>query len=324
MLLAVDEINNNGGVKGKKIKLIIEDDAGNPTTAVNAFEKLAGTDKVPMILGPLSSGCSMATAPVAEKNKVVQLSTLAGIPDLSKAGDYIFRIYPSSELGARFAAKQALEIFKPKKIAILFMNNSFGESAKNIYLEVAKESGCKVVTVDGFQEGEKDLKTLLSKVMQGGPDILFCSAYWQDGANILVQMQELGMKMPVIGEDGWRGPLFNLVGEAGLTHLYFSDILFGKEFKDNTVMQEFIANFMTRYNKNASTYSATGYDAVYVAKTALENAKYSGEDIKNILYTIDVKGATGEIKFDKNGDNVGIKFGIFKLDNNNDSMLVTE
>ena len=125
MLLAVDEINNNGGVKGKKIKLIIEDDAGNPTTAVNAFEKLAGTDKVPMILGPLSSGCSMATAPVAEKNKVVQLSTLAGIPDLSKAGDYIFRIYPSSELGARFAAKQALEIFKPKKIAILFGCRSF-------------------------------------------------------------------------------------------------------------------------------------------------------------------------------------------------------
>lgn len=322
MLLAVEEINNTGGIKGSKIKFIIEDDAGDPKTSVNAFIKLATTDKVPVVLGPLSSGCSMATAPVAEKNKVVQISTLAGIPALSEAGDYVFRIYPSTEVGARFAAQEAIKRFKPKKIAIMHMHNPFGEAAKGIYEGVAKRLNIKVVEVVGFPDGENDFRTQLSKIRQSNPDILFCSAYWREGSRILVQMQELGLDIPVVGEDGWRGPIADIVGEKGLKSLYFADIAFGPEFKDSKIMQRFIKNFVSKYHEKASTYAATGYDAVYIAKKVIEEGGYSGEGIKNALYSIDYVGALGHIKFDKKGDDIGVTFALFQLNVKNEGIVV--
>ncbi|MBM4141766.1 MAG: hypothetical protein FJ242_09880 [Nitrospira sp.] len=322
MLLAVEEINKDGGIEGKRIKLIIEDDAGDPKTAVNAFNKLANTDKTPIVLGPLSSGSSMATAPIAEKTKVVQLSTLAGIPDLSKAGDYVFRIYPSTEIGARFAAEQAFNRFKPKRVAIMYMNNPFGEAAKKIYVETAKEFNIKVADTESFSDGEKDFRTQLSKIKQSAPDVLFCSAYWGEGSGILVQMQEFGLNVPVVGEDGWRGPIADIVGKKGLNKLYFVDIAFGPEFKDNDVIQMFLKRFEEKYHKKASTYAATGYDAVYIAKKTIEAGGYSGEGIKNALYKVDYMGALGHIKFDKNGDNIGVKFALFQLNENNEGVLV--
>lgn len=322
MMLAIEEINKGGGINGKKVKLIIEDDTGDPKNAVNAFSKLVSVDKVPIVLGPLSSGSSMATAPIAEKSNVVQLSTLAGIPALTNAGDFVFRIYPSSEEGARFAAQKAIEKFKPKKIAILYMNNPFGESARKIYLEAAKNAGIKVVSAEAFQDGEKDFSSQISKVKQEAPDILFCSAYWQDGANILVKLHELGVKIPVVGEDGWRGPLFNLVGANGLKQLYFADILFGKGITNNTVMQKHISDFENKYNKKATPYSAIGFDAVNIARSLIAAGNNSGETIKNAMYKLDYKGATGNVKFDQNGDDVGLNFGMYQLDNKNESILV--
>ena len=322
MLLAVEEINNTGDIKGGKIKLIIEDDAGDPKTSVNAFTKLATADKVPVILGPLSSGCSMATAPVAEKNKTVQISTLAGIPALSEAGDYVFRIYPSTEAGARFAAQEALKRFKPKRVAIMYMHNPFGEAAKKIYKKTAKELDIEVVDMESFPDGEKDFRTQLSKIKQANSDILFCSAYWGEGSRILVQMQELGIDIPVVGEDGWRGPIADIVGEKGLKRLFFADIAFGPEFKDNEVMQRFIKNFERKYHNKASTYAATGYDAVHIAKKAIEEGSYSGEGIKNALYRMDYVGALGHIKFDEKGDDIGVKFALFQLNEKNEGILV--
>ena len=324
MLLALEEINKAGGIRGKVVKLVIEDDAGDPKSAVNAFNKLASSDKVFIILGPLSSGSSMATAPVAEQRKVVQLSTLAGIPALSEAGDYVFRIYPSSEVSARFAAYSAFKKFSPRRIAILYMNNPFGETARKTYSAVAKEYNAVITLTESFPEGEKDFRTQLSKIKSSRPDIIFCSAYWQEGSSILVQMQELGLDMPVIGEDGWRGPIANIVGEKGLSQLYFSDISFGAEFKNNRIMQTFISRYEKRYGKKASTYAATGYDAVYVAKTSIEQGDNSGDGIKKALYGLSYSGALGTIRFDRNGDDVGLTFSVFQLNTNNDAFLAQE
>ncbi len=322
MLFAVEEINNAGGIKGSKIKLIIEDDAGDAKTSVNAFMKLGNIDKIPVVLGPLSSGCSMATAPIAEKNKVVQISTLAGIPGLSDAGDYVFRIYPSSELGARFVAEEAVRRFKPQKVAILYANNPFGQTSRRIYEKTAKESGIEVVTVESFSDGDQDFRTQIIKIKNADPDLLLCSTYWVEGARILVQMVELGLNIPVLGEDGWRGPIAEIIGEKGLKLLYFADISFGSDFKDNEMMQRFIRNFEIKYGKKATTYAATGYDAVYIAKRAIENGGYDPEGIKKALYKMEYVGALGRIKYDNNGDNIGVEFAIFQLNSNNEAVLL--
>jgi len=322
MLLAVEEINNARGIKGRKVKLIIEDDAGDPKNSVNAFSKLAKTDKVPLILGPLSSGSSMATAPIAEKMKVVQISTLAGIPDLSHAGDFVFRVYPSSELGARFVAEEAISRFKPEKVAILYANNPFGQTSRRIYEETAKKLGIKIVAVEGFSDGDQDFRTQLTKIKKANPDLILCSTYWVEGARILVQMVELGLNVPILGEDGWRGPIAEIVKEKGLKLLYFADIAFGPEIKDNDAMQKFVKNFEIKYGKKATTHAAAGYDAVYIAKKAIEMGGYKSEGIKEALYKVDYLGALGNIKFNADGDNIGVKFALFQLNLNNEAVLV--
>lgn len=321
MLLAIEEINGKKN-NTKPIRLVIEDDAGDPKTSVNAFNKLASIDKVPIVLGPLSSGCSMATAPIAENNKVVQISTLAGIPALSDAGDYVFRIYPSSELGARFSANQAKSITKANKYAILYMNNPFGQTARKIYEDAINNSGGKIVAVESFSDGDQDFRTQITKIKKENPEVLLCSAYWAEGSRILVQMQESKFIVPVFGEDGWRGPIADIVGENGLKMLYFADIAFGPDFKDDEVMQSFIKSFENKYKKRASTYAATGYDAVYLAKKAIDEAGYQSESIKNTLYKIDFNGALGKLKYDSRGDNIGVSFAIFKLDKENNAILV--
>ena len=321
MMLAVEEINNDGGINGKKLMLIIEDDSGVPKDSVNSFSKLVNIDSVQLILGPLSSGCSMATASLANKMKVVQISTLAGIPALSNAGDYVFRVYPSSKLGARFAADSAIKRFTPKKVAILYQKNPFGEAAKEIFKEISEKSKIEIVFADSFSDGQNDFRTLLTKMNSFDPDLLLCSAYWGEGSKILAQMIELGIDIQVVGEDGWRGPIAQIVGEKGLKNLYIADIAFGKEIEGNDIMRKFIENFEKKYNRKSDTYAATGYDAVYLAKKVIEKVGYNAEDIKNALYEMKYKGALGSIKFDKNGDNIGLRYEIFQLNKENEAFL---
>jgi len=321
MLLAVDEINAKGGINGSKIELLLEDDGGDPKASVNAFTKLATVSKVPVIIGPLSSGTSMATAPLADRYRVVQLSTLAGTIDLTNAGDYVFRIYPSSELGSRYIAKVAIERFKAKKVAIFYANNPIGVTSRRFVTEVVQQVGAEVVAVETFNDGDRDFRTQLTKIRNTNPDVVLCSAYYEEGAQILVQAKQLGLKAPFLGEDSWFGPIANIAGDA-LRNLYFADIAFGPEYKDNQSMQQFIAVFQQRFNRTPNSYSAAGYAAVYVVKHTIEAGGYDGMKIKDALYKTDMITAFGRIKYDQNGDNVGATYALFQLNERNERVPV--
>jgi len=322
MDLALSEINNSGGINGKKLELILEDDKSTSNDAINADNKLINSDKVKLVLGPLSSGNSLATAPISEKSKVVQISFLAGIPQFSQAGDYIFRIYPSSELGARFASQEAIKLFNPKKIAIMYANNPFGEASKIIYTEVANSKNVEVVSTQTFLDGDKDFKTQLLKIKSANPDLILCSTYWAEGAIILKQMVEMNIKIPIIGEDGWHGEIADIVGTKGLDQLYFADIRFGKEIVENSTMQIFIKNYEAKYNNKANTAAATGYQSLLMVKQIFENTSNNADSIKSYLYKSTFSGPLGNIKYDKNGDNIGMNFALFKLDSLNNAYLI--
>jgi branched-chain amino acid transport system substrate-binding protein len=321
MILAVEELNAKGGIKGRKIEILLEDDGGDPKTSVNAFTKLAAVSKVPVIIGPLSSATSMATAPLADRYHVVQLSTLAGTIDLTKAGDYVFRIYPSSEKGSRYIAKVAIDRFKAKRLAIFYPNNPFGVTSRKFITEVIEHAGARVVAVATFNDGDRDFRTQVMKIAQAKPDILMCSAYYEEGAQILVQAKQLGLTVPVLGEDGWFGPIAGIVGGA-LKNLYFANVAFGPEYKDNEPMQQFIVAFAQRFKKQPNSYSAAGYAAVYVVKHAIETGGYDGTKIKDTLYRTDMMTAFGRIKFDQNGDNAGATYDLFQLNEKNEPVLI--
>jgi branched-chain amino acid transport system substrate-binding protein len=320
MLMAIDEINVAGGIASRKLELLLEDDAGDPKNSVNAFTKLATVSNVPIIIGPLSSGTSMATAPLADRYRVVQLSTLAGTIDLTKAGDYVFRIYPSSELGSRYIAQVAIDRFKAKRIAIFYPNNALGVTSRQFVTEVVTKAGAEVVAVETFKDGDRDFRTQLAKIAAAKPDIILCSAYYEEGALILVQAKQLGLNVPILGEDSWFGPIAPIAGDA-LKNLYYADVAFGPEIKGNQVMQDFIAAFRKRYNRTPNSYAATGYSAVYVVKHAIEVGGYDGPKIKDALYKTDLLTAFGRIKYDENGDNVGLTYALFQLNEKNEPVL---
>jgi branched-chain amino acid transport system substrate-binding protein len=321
MLMAANEINNTGGVAGKKLALVLEDDAGDPKNSVNAFTKLATVSKVPIVIGPLSSGTSMATAPLADRYHVVQLSTLAGTIDLTKAGDYVFRIYPSSELGSRYIAQVAIDRFKAKRIAIFYPNNALGVTSRRFVTEVVTKAGADVVAEETFKDGDRDFRTQLTKIAAAKPDIILCSAYYEEGVLILVQAKQLGLNVPILGEDSWFGPIAQIAGDA-LKNLYYADVAFGPDITGNPAMKDFIAAFRKRYNRTPNSYAATGYSAVYVVKHAIETGGYDGQKIRDALYKTDIQTAFGRIKYDENGDNVGLTFALFQLNDKSEPVLV--
>jgi branched-chain amino acid transport system substrate-binding protein len=322
LLLAQEEINTSGGIDRKKVHLIFEDDGGVPKNSVSAFQKLVTTDKVKAVIGPLASQSCLATAPIAVNNKVIQLSILAATPELSNSGDYVFRLYPSSIIGAKFTAEQAIKLFSPKSVAILYPVSGAGVESAKVYEEIAFKNNIKVVNKEQYKDGDTDFKTQLLKIKKTSPDLIFCSAYWVDGANILKQMVELDLNIPIIGEDGWNGALSQLVGEDGLKLLYFSDLLFDTS-NEATKACSFANNYQAKYNKKPTAYSATGYDALYLLKAAIEDKKvYNADSIKVFLYEKTYNGVLGQFQFDKNGDNMGVNMGLFQLNDKNESVYV--
>lgn len=320
ILLAVDEVNAAGGISGRKLELTMEDDSGDPKQSVNAFTKLATVSKVSVVIGPLSSGASMATAPLAEQYKVVQISTLAGTIDLTKAGDFVFRIYPSSEVGSRYIAKQAVERFEAKRIAILYPNNAFGVASRKFTTEAVKASGAEVVADETFKDGDRDFRTQLTKISEAKPDVILCSAYYEEGAQILVQAKQLGINVPVLGEDGWFGPIAAIARDA-LPNLYFANVAFGPEYTDNLEMQHFIAAFEKRYGYKPNSFAAAGYAAVQLVCHATTGGTDSVK-IKEALYKTDLPTAFGQLRYDTNGDNAGAIYGLFQLNSKDEPVLV--
>lgn len=319
--MAVDEINSKGGINGRKVELVSEDDGGDPKASVNAFTKLATVSKVPVVIGPLSSGTSLATAPLADRYKVVQLSTLAGTIDLTRAGDYVFRVYPSSEIGSRFIAKEAVDRFKAKRAAIFYANNAIGVASRRFVTEVLQQSGVNVVDVETFNDGDRDFRTQLTKIRNAKPDVILASAYYEDGAQILVQAKQLGITVPFLGEDNWFGPIASIIGDQR-RNLYFADIAFGENYKGDQPMQQFIAAFKLRYNRVPNSYSACGYSAVYLVKQAIETGGYDGTKIKGALYKTDMNTPFGHVKYDENGDNVGATYALYQLSEKNERVPV--
>lgn len=316
MLLALEEINAKGGIDGRKLELLIEDDGGDPKNAVTAFTKLASVNKVPIVIGPLSSGASMATAPLADRYKTVQLSTLAGTIDLTGAGDFVFRIYPSSEVGSRYIAGVARDKFGAKRVAVLYPNNSFGVTSNKFVTDVLEASGVEIVAAESYNDGDTDFRTQLTKIAAASPEVLMCSAYYEEGAQILVQARQLGLRVPVLGEDGWFGPIAGVAGDA-LGDLYFANVEFGPEVKDNQAMKEFVAAYEARFSRPANSFAAAGHAAVHAAAAALAKAPADGAGIRDALYTLELETSFGRLKYDSNGDNIGAVYALYQLDQQN-------
>ena len=298
--LAVDEINKTGGINGKKIKLVIEDDACDATKAVNAANKLISIDNPVAIVGAVCSGSTLAIAPYANKNKIVLISPASTDPAISNAGDYLFRDIPSDEYRAKVFA-QYIVSNGHRKAAILYINNQPGKSAEQNFTKYFERDGGRVNITESYDAQTNDVITQLTKIRNAKSDFILSISQINDAVIVMKNIKELNIKTPIyfLSEALDDPSVRKNAGNAadGVTFITFAKT-------KNKEHEDFLLKYKKKYGKDPGVFASEAFDAVNIlAKVCSTMKEITGENIKNALYKIqNYQGASGNISFDKNGD----------------------
>lgn len=299
--LAVEHINLNDGINGKKIKVIYEDTQADSKMGVSAVNKLITVDKVDYIIDNSISSVTLAVAPVCEKNEVVLLATGATAPSISDAGDYIFRIWNSDAFEGEEIAKFASNQLNLKKVGILYVNNDYGNGLKEVFKNISNNYNLDVLITEAFSPDETDFRSNLTKLLEKAPDAIYLVGYSKECITIIQQAKELGYRGIWLGTTVMLDPTVQNIIERTNYQLYYP-VPFAPDPSDSNI-KTFREQFLEKYEKDPPALADVGYDAVVLLKKALDNINNStGKTLKNELYKIEYSGASGLIKFDENGD----------------------
>ncbi len=274
------------------VKLVVEDSGCDGRTAINAINKLINVEKVVAIVGELCSSATLAVAPVAEQKKVVLISPASTSPDITDAGDYIFRTVPTDARQGVFAA-DLLRREGIKNLAVLYPNEDYGKGFSGVLEKSFKEKGGRVVASESFERGSTDLRTQLTKIRARRPDAVFLISNSPNSAiEALRQMRELRVNVKLFGSEGLKSK--EIAQARGADGLIITSVSPGsKQFADE---------HKRFFNEEAGPFSAQAYDAYESIARAIKGGAKTGEQIKNALYKLSFNGATGRVKFDRKGD----------------------
>jgi branched-chain amino acid transport system substrate-binding protein len=297
--IGVEEVNLAGGIKGKELNVVFEDDQNDPKTGVAIIKKFVTVDKVPAVIGSAGSTVSLAMAPIVNQYKVVLLSPISSSVKLTiEGGPFFFRVCPADDAQAKILARWVLEKGY-RKAAIIFTNNSWGKPLAEAFKVYFEDGGGKVVIYEGVEEKTTDLRTQLAKIKSSGVDVVISPTYPVEGGSLIKQAKEMGVKAEFYGGDNWDAPEFLTVAGEAAEGVFFvdpSEIKAGKYFA-------FAEKYKKKYNEEPDINAAFGYDALIALAEAMKLAEnLSGLSIQKALYQVSFDGASSKIKFDENGD----------------------
>jgi branched-chain amino acid transport system substrate-binding protein len=300
MLMAADQINFAGGINGRKIDVVMEDDHGSPERAAELAGKLITQDQVIAIIGAGTSGNSRAAAPKAQDAHIPMISPSSTDPAVTQVGDYIFRACFVDAFQGEVMAHFAAQTLEAKKAAILFdFNSPYGRGLTDFFELGFAKLGGRIVTKQSYMQGDLDFKGQLSTIQENEPDVIYIPGYYNDVANIAKQARSIGIKQPLLGGDGWDAPeLWPLAGDA-LNTSYISTHYSADD--PSPAIQAFVQEYKARYgNLVPDSHAALAYDAMRVLMNAIERAgSTEGSKIRNALAeTKGFAGVTGVISMD--------------------------
>lgn len=305
--IAEDEINMAGGVLGKKIQLIVEDNKSNPTEAVSTVEKLTQKDKVPLLIGAWSSTLTLAVMPKLEEYQIPMIVETSSSGKITTSGNpYIFRISPTSAMEA-VAFQPLVKKMNIKKADFLYTNNDFGIGSGQEFAKMLKENGVEIGISETMDPKATDFSAQLAKIKASGGDSLFVTTAVEQLTIILKQAKEQQLKVRIVSCGGSNSPdqLINQAGEAanGSFHTVFFPPWFPEVIKNPEPAKRYMDEWKKRgHNVGGLTEGFRGYDAVYVAVAAIKGAgKAEPEAIRKALWDVKVKGIYGDIAFTKLG-----------------------
>jgi branched-chain amino acid transport system substrate-binding protein len=327
--LAAEEKNAKGGIGGKNIDVIVEDDEAKVDKGNAAIEKLTGVDKIYGVVGAVFSSVSLAIAPKAEQTKTVMISPSSTHKDLPDKGDYIFRTIMSDSVQAKAFAKYIAKIAKIKRVAVLYIKNDYSQGLAEDFKTVFQKEGGVITAMETGVQGDKDFKTQLTKIKGTKPDALYIPNYVAEMAQMLEQADQLGLKVKILSADGFSNPeIFKLAGKL------VEGVVFSNTESDNAdITKNFKAAYKSKWGMDPDAFSQNAYDAANILFAAIEKAyneasdadkkanKIDREKIKTYVAAVkNYPGVSGKVTFTANGD-VMKSVGIFVAEKDSFKLL---
>jgi branched-chain amino acid transport system substrate-binding protein len=308
MLLALEEVNAAGGINGKSMKILYEDNNSTAKDSVSAIQKLITVHKLPLIFGPAASSNFLAVCPIAQENKTILIGAESAAAEISKCGDYVFRVFPSDELQGKGASELALSLGY-REVVLTYINNDWGVGLGKVFKDNFLKGGGKIIDEFSHDEGKTDYRSEILRIKKDNPKAAVNLTYIKEGATMLKQAYETGLKVQWLMGSASKSPkLVELAGESaeGIIGTY-------PTFSQETPQyKHFKEAWEKKYpGKKIPIFGEYNYDMVHLTAKALKTTKsMSAKDIRQAMIQVSkgYMGVTGDKSFDENGD-VGAVYG---------------
>lgn len=298
--LAVQEINEKGGIDGRKVKLITYDNRADATQTIQAFNDLTTKDQIVALLGPIISSTSLAVGELAEESRIPMITPSATNINVTLDLDYVYRTCYIDTYQGSCLAKFASDYLGAKNAAIIYnLSDDYSTTLAESFKDYFTALGGTISCYEGYSYDEEDFSLYLERIKKAKPEVLFIPNYYNSAGLIAKQVKEMGINAVMLGGDGWDD-----------VHIEFADAMEGAYYADHFAFdnsdyltQAFIKNYKAKYDEEPNNLSALGYDTANIMFTAIDQANSTDPvQIRNVLNNQSFKGVTGDLSFDKNGD----------------------
>jgi branched-chain amino acid transport system substrate-binding protein len=303
--MAADEVNQAGGINGKQIELLLQDDRSDPTEAANIATRFVSQDGVHAIIGEVGSSRTLAAAPIAQSAKIPMLTPSSTNPDVTRKGNYIFRSCFMDTVQGPAMAQFAAKSLNTKRAALLIdRRNDYSTGLEKPITNNYVRLGGQIVITQSYQAGDQDFNAQLTSIKGANPDVIFVPGYYGDVGLIAKQARDKGLAVPLIGGDGWDSPSLYQIGGSALDGSYFTNH-YSPNDSDPRV-QKFVKDYQGRHGTVPDALAATGYDAALIMFDAMKRAgTLESAAIRDALAaTKDFPGVTGTVTFNADRDAV--------------------
>jgi len=297
--LAMDELNAAGGLLGKKIQLLTEDDQSQAGQSATVVRKLISSDEVVAILGEVASSRSLEAAPICQQNKIPMISPSSTNPKVTETGDYIFRVCFIDPFQGTVMANFAQKTLKLQNVAVLTdVKSDYSVGLAKFFKEGFLAGGGKIAAEQNYSGGDKDFNAQLTSIKAVNPDGIFVPGYYTEVGLIALQAKQLGITIPIFGGDGWESSSLVSIGGAALEGDYFSTHFSPQD--TTPAVQNFVKKYEAKFKDAPDAMAALGYDsAMMLADAIKKTGATDGPKVRDALAgEKDFPGVSGNITID--------------------------
>lgn len=271
LAIAVEERNSQGGVLGRPVKVFVVDTQSKNQEVGTCMTKLVQQDKVCTVIGEIASSNTIAAAPTAQRFKIPLVTPGSTNPEVTRKGDYIFRICFTDDYQGQVMARFAAKRLGAKNAAIITdQSASYSINLSKVFADEFTKLGGKVVERAEYKKTDSDYNAPVNKVLQAKPDLLVLTGYYTNVGNIVKTARNAGFAGPIVGGDGWDSDALYQIGGKALDNCYFTNHYTPDD--PNPRVQEFIKKYQSKYGAVPDAMAVLGYDAGHLVMDAIQRA----------------------------------------------------